>query len=68
VDGCRIRAAASRQILGTTVIGGMLAATFVSIFLIPVLFYFVEKISRKKGPERTSAPIEEAATAPTATK
>ena len=60
--------AASRQILGTTVIGGMLAATFVSIFLIPVLFYLVEKISRKKGPELTSAPPEEAAKAPTATK
>jgi HAE1 family hydrophobic/amphiphilic exporter-1 len=60
--------AASRQILGTTVIGGMLAATFVSIFLIPVLFYLVEKISRKKGPELTSAPPEEAVKAPTATK
>jgi HAE1 family hydrophobic/amphiphilic exporter-1 len=60
--------AASRQILGTTVIGGMLAATFVSIFLIPVLFYLVERISRKKGPKLTSAPPEEAAKAPTATK
>ena len=53
--------AASRQMLGTTVIGGMLAATFVSIFLIPVLFYLVEKISRKKEPKLTSAPPEEAA-------
>ena len=35
--------AASRQILGTTVIGGMLAATFIAIFLIPVMFYLVEK-------------------------
>jgi HAE1 family hydrophobic/amphiphilic exporter-1 len=60
--------AASRQILGTTVIGGMLAATFVSIFLIPVLFYLVEKISRKKGPKLTSVPPEEAEKAPTATK
>jgi hydrophobic/amphiphilic exporter-1 (mainly G- bacteria), HAE1 family len=60
--------AASRQILGTTVIGGMLAATFVSIFLIPVLFYLVEKISRKKEPKLTSAPTEEAATTPTSTK
>src|SRR6516162_598366 len=60
--------AASRQILGTTVIGGMLAATFVSIFLIPVLFYLVERISRKKEPKLTSAPPEEAAKAPTATK
>jgi hydrophobic/amphiphilic exporter-1 (mainly G- bacteria), HAE1 family len=58
--------AASRQILGTTVIGGMLAATFVSIFLIPVLFYLVEKIS-KKGPKPISTPPEEAEKVPTAT-
>jgi HAE1 family hydrophobic/amphiphilic exporter-1 len=41
--------AASRQILGTTVIGGMLAATFVAIFLIPAMFYFVERISHRNG-------------------
>ena len=35
--------AVSRQVLGTTVIGGMLAATFLAIFLIPASFYFVEK-------------------------
>ncbi|GAT33161.1 hydrophobic/amphiphilic exporter-1, HAE1 family [Terrimicrobium sacchariphilum] len=35
--------AVSRRILGTTVIGGMLAATLISIFLIPASFYFVEK-------------------------
>jgi hydrophobic/amphiphilic exporter-1 (mainly G- bacteria), HAE1 family len=58
--------AASRQILGTTVIGGMLAATFVSIFLIPVLFYLVGKISRK-GPKPISSPPEEAEKVPTAT-
>ena len=45
--------AASRQILGTTLIGGTLAATFVAIFLIPVMFYLVEKLSQrneKDGP------------------
>jgi len=60
--------AVSRQILGTSVIGGMLAATFVSIFLIPVLFYVVAKISRKKGPKPTSVPSAEDANVPTATK
>lgn len=35
--------AVSRRVLGTTVIGGMLAATIIAIFLIPVSFYFVEK-------------------------
>ena len=35
--------AVSRRVLGTTVIGGMLAATLLAIFLIPTCFYFVEK-------------------------
>jgi HAE1 family hydrophobic/amphiphilic exporter-1 len=60
--------ATSRQVLGTTVIGGMLAAAFVSIFLIPVLFYLVENIFGKKEPKLTSVPPEEAAKPPTATK
>ncbi len=37
--------AVSRQIMGTTVIGGMLAASFVGIFIIPSAFYIVEKLS-----------------------
>ncbi len=40
--------AISRQVMGTTVIGGMLTASFIAIFLIPVLFYLVEKISHGK--------------------
>lgn len=35
---------ASRRTLGTTVIGGMLSATLLGIFIIPVAFYVVEKI------------------------
>jgi HAE1 family hydrophobic/amphiphilic exporter-1 len=35
----------ARQIIGTTVIGGMLAATAIAIFLIPAIFYLVEKWS-----------------------
>jgi HAE1 family hydrophobic/amphiphilic exporter-1 len=35
--------------MGSTVIGGMLAATGIAIFIIPVTFYVVEKISGKKG-------------------
>ena len=35
----------SRQILGTVVIGGMLAATGIAIFIIPVTFYVVEKVT-----------------------
>ena len=35
----------ARQIIGTVVIGGMLAATIFGIFLIPAIFYLVEKWS-----------------------
>ncbi len=41
--------AASRQILGTVVVAGMLAATCLAIFLIPVLFVVVERFA---GAER----------------
>ncbi len=37
--------AVSRQIMGTTVIGGMLAASLIGIFLVPAVFYLVEKLS-----------------------
>ena len=40
--------AISRQVMGTTVIGGMLTASFIAIFLIPVLYYLVERISGGK--------------------
>jgi multidrug efflux pump len=43
--------AISRQVMGTTVIYGMLAASGIAIFLIPVTFYVVEKLTHrgKKG-------------------
>ena len=37
--------AVGRQIMGTTVIGGMLAASALGIFFIPAIFYVVEKLS-----------------------
>jgi HAE1 family hydrophobic/amphiphilic exporter-1 len=37
--------AVARQIMGTTVIGGMLAVSLIGIFLIPAVFYLVEKVS-----------------------
>lgn len=40
----------ARQIMGTTVIGGMLAASAVGIFFVPAMFYVVEKFSRAKVP------------------
>jgi HAE1 family hydrophobic/amphiphilic exporter-1 len=44
--------AVARQVMGTTVIGGMLAATLLAIFFIPVSFYVIESIAgRKKRPK-----------------
>ena len=40
-----------RQIMGTTVIGGMLAASAIGIFLIPAIFYLVEKLSGAQSAE-----------------
>jgi len=40
--------ALSRQVMGFTVIGGMLAASFIAIFLIPVIFYMIEKLGGEK--------------------
>jgi HAE1 family hydrophobic/amphiphilic exporter-1 len=37
--------AIGRQIMGTTVIGGMAAASAIAIFFIPAIFYLVEKVS-----------------------
>ena len=37
----------ARQIMGTTVIGGMLAATLIAVFIIPVLFVAAERIGQR---------------------
>jgi hypothetical protein len=36
--------AAARQMLGTAVVSGMLAATLVGVFLVPPLFVLVERL------------------------
>ena len=46
----------ARQIMGTTVIGGMLASTLIAVFIIPVLFVTVERLSRRTS-HRTFAPV-----------
>jgi HAE1 family hydrophobic/amphiphilic exporter-1 len=40
--------AVARRVLGSTVIGGMMAASGIAIFLIPVTFYVVERLSSRK--------------------
>ena len=39
---------AEPDILGSTVIGGMIAASGIAIFLIPVTFYVIERFAGKK--------------------
>jgi len=47
--------AVARRILGSTVIGGMIAASAIAIFLIPVTFYVIERISGGRK-EKSAAP------------
>ena len=46
---------ASRRVLGTVVIVGMLAATAIAIFLIPALFVVVERIGARRKPLAAAA-------------
>lgn len=45
----------SRQILGTVVIGGMLAATVIAIFLIPVTFSIAERFANRFGSDHSGS-------------
>jgi hydrophobe/amphiphile efflux-1 (HAE1) family protein len=42
----------SRQVLGTVVIGGMLASTLIAIFIVPVTFAVVERLSHRLATSR----------------
>jgi HAE1 family hydrophobic/amphiphilic exporter-1 len=47
--------AVARRVLGSTVIGGMIAASGIAIFLIPVTFYVIERLFAGRK-EKPSAP------------
>jgi len=47
--------AGARQILGTSVVTGMVAATAFGIFFIPALFVAFEKLTRKRGAQREAS-------------
>jgi HAE1 family hydrophobic/amphiphilic exporter-1 len=51
----------ARQIMGTAVIGGMLAASSIGIFFVPAIFYLVEKWSAGKEPALGTLPAAPAA-------
>ena len=40
--------AVARKVMGTAVIGGMVTATCIAIFIIPATFYLVEKLAHRK--------------------
>jgi Cu/Ag efflux pump CusA len=46
----------SRRVLGTAVIGGMLAASLLAIFLVPVSFDVVERIAHGAASAAAPAP------------
>jgi HAE1 family hydrophobic/amphiphilic exporter-1 len=50
----------ARQVMGTTVIGGMLAETFIGRFFVPAIFYLVERLSGARAPNlgMTPAPVQ----------
>jgi len=57
--------AMSRRVMGFAVIGGMTAASFIAIFLIPVTFYVIEKIGGKKNTVTQSDGTSPTASTPT---
>jgi HAE1 family hydrophobic/amphiphilic exporter-1 len=53
--------AVARQIMGTTVIGGMLAASAIGIFFIPAIFYVFLRRHERKAPSPVETHASEAA-------
>jgi multidrug efflux pump subunit AcrB len=49
--------AGSRQSIGTTVVGGMLAATVFGLALVPVFYTVIERMREGGAAERTQPPM-----------
>jgi HAE1 family hydrophobic/amphiphilic exporter-1/multidrug efflux pump len=43
----------SRQSIGTGVMGGMLAATFLAIFFVPILYVLIRKLTQRRSQQVT---------------
>jgi len=52
---------AARRSLGTAVFGGMLTATLLGIFIVPVLYVIIESFVERRRPAGASAQAPEAA-------
>ncbi|MEI7633208.1 MAG: efflux RND transporter permease subunit [bacterium] len=51
----------AQNAIGTGVVGGMLSATFIAIFYIPLFFVLIFKIFKGKQPPQTPDPPPDAA-------
>jgi multidrug efflux pump subunit AcrB len=51
----------ARRSLGTAVFSGMLTATMLAIFIVPVLYVMIETLVERRRPAAASAPIPEGA-------
>jgi HAE1 family hydrophobic/amphiphilic exporter-1 len=49
--------ATARQIIGAAVIGGMLVETFLGRYLVPAIFYVVERLSGEKASAANFTPV-----------
>jgi HAE1 family hydrophobic/amphiphilic exporter-1/multidrug efflux pump len=52
--------AASRNSIGTGVFGGMLAATFLAIFFVPLFYVLIRSLSRRHQRQTPPSPLGEA--------
>jgi multidrug efflux pump subunit AcrB len=46
--------ASARHSIGTTVVGGMIAATFLSLLIVPVLYVIIESLRERLFPTVTT--------------
>ncbi len=51
--------AASRRSLGTAVFSGMVAATVLAVFIVPVLFVVIDRFAERKAPSPVQHPLPE---------
>ncbi len=54
--------AASRRALGTAVFGGMIAATVLAVFFVPVFFVVMQRLSELLSRPRAAIPVTARAT------
>jgi HAE1 family hydrophobic/amphiphilic exporter-1 len=50
--------AASRHSIGTTVFGGMLAATILTLAFVPVFYVVIERLRERRAEQREAARLE----------